>query len=300
MAVINYGHFLSGYMDNMIPELTDDDKKVIRVYRSRIKIPAVIISDVNDHVSTVAARKCIKSIESTSSQIDPVILPATTPADVHQHAQVLGLSWAQWTWPKNPGETTIGPYGLMLKGYSANDIQKVFACSISHMRAWAKCILSRRPMLVLEHDAIFTRKFAYGYGTEKNLLGPDAAGAVAINNPLGATFESRKYNDILAREYSLAMETAKKSGMDFTDDEIHIAKYMNVPLVADSTRPQGLPGNSAYMITPSFCVDLFKKVQEIGIWPNDALMCQQLFPRRLKVLYPHVTGLQGIQSTTTG
>ena len=41
-------------------------------------------------------------------------------------------------------------------------------------------------------------------------------------------------------------------------------------------------------------------VQEIGLWPNDALMCKQIFPFKLKQMYPFVTELQGVKSTTQG
>lgn len=299
MADINYAHFLSGYAQQM-PELTDEDRIVIQKYRNTIRIPAVVISDINDHVSTVAARRCIRSIADTSSQVDPVILPASTPATVHQDITPLGFTWADWKWPKNPGETRIGPYGLVLTGYGAKNIQKVFSCSVSHMRAWAHCILSRRPLMILEHDAIFTRKWAYGYRTEKYLLSQNGPGAVAINSPVGATFNSKKYYNILQTQYVDARNNVAEGGLPFDDPQPHMAKYLNVPMVAGSEIPQGLPGNSAYIVTPKFCIELFKKTREVGIWPNDALMCQQLFPHQLKVLFPHATELQGVQSTTQG
>ena len=44
---------------------------------------------------------------------------------------------------------------------------------------------------------------------------------------------------------------------------------------------------------------LLEKLKEVGCWPNDALMCKQLFPNELKVIYPYYTRVQGIQSTTT-
>ena len=63
--------------------------------------------------------------------------------------------------------------------------------------------------------------------------------------------------------------------------------------------PQGLAGNSAYIIKPAFAKKLIDKLKEKGGWPNDSLMCKQFFPDQLKVVYPYFTKVQGIQSTTT-
>jgi hypothetical protein len=44
--------------------------------------------------------------------------------------------------------------------------------------------------------------------------------------------------------------------------------------------------------------DLLEKTSEIGIWPNDALLCRQFFPW-LQHYYPYFTKVQGSASTTT-
>ena len=73
----------------------------------------------------------------------------------------------------------------------------------------------------------------------------------------------------------------------------------SVPYVDDWDVPQGLAGNSAYMISPKAAKKLLNKVKEIGMWPNDALMCKQMFPW-LEVVYPYYTTIQkGLTSTTT-
>ena len=40
---------------------------------------AIIIADLNNHVSTVAARGVLQSIKETKSNLIPVVLQATTP-----------------------------------------------------------------------------------------------------------------------------------------------------------------------------------------------------------------------------
>ena len=63
--------------------------------------------------------------------------------------------------------------------------------------------------------------------------------------------------------------------------------------------PQGLAGNSAYIIKPYFAEKLLNKLEQKGGWPNDAIMCKQFFKGELKVVYPYYTTIQGVQSTTT-
>ena len=73
----------------------------------------------------------------------------------------------------------------------------------------------------------------------------------------------------------------------------------SVPYIDDKDVPQGLAGNSAYVITPKGARKLLDKVDEIGMWPNDALMNRQFFPW-MQVVYPYYTEVQkGLKSTTT-
>ena len=74
----------------------------------------------------------------------------------------------------------------------------------------------------------------------------------------------------------------------------------NVPQVdATMEYPQGLAGNSAYLIMPEAARQLLNKTVEIGMWPNDALMCKQFFPW-LQIVTPYYTTIQkGLTSTTT-
>ena len=60
-----------------------------------------------------------------------------------------------------------------------------------------------------------------------------------------------------------------------------------------------MPGHSAYVIKPWAAKQIIEKQNEIGWWPNDAIMCKQFFKGELKVVYPYYTTIQGVQSTTT-
>ena len=71
-----------------------------------------------------------------------------------------------------------------------------------------------------------------------------------------------------------------------------------MPWVAPENIPQGLPGHSAYVITPWAAKDIIEKQDRIGWWPNDAIMCRQLC-EWLYVFKPYFTKTQGIKSTTS-
>lgn len=68
--------------------------------------------------------------------------------------------------------------------------------------------------------------------------------------------------------------------------------------IFEDERPDGLAGNSAYLLQPTAAVDLIQKVDEVGAWPNDALMCRQFFPW-LEERYPFITKVSTNQSTTS-
>lgn len=63
--------------------------------------------------------------------------------------------------------------------------------------------------------------------------------------------------------------------------------------------PDGLAGNSAYVIKPWAAQELVDKYYELGVWPNDATMCKQIFPY-LEEYYPFVTKVVQTKSTTIG
>ena len=62
--------------------------------------------------------------------------------------------------------------------------------------------------------------------------------------------------------------------------------------------PDGLAGNSAYLIKPWAAMEVINKFHEVGVWPNDATICQQLFPY-LEEYYPYLTKPMSGKSTTT-
>jgi len=203
------------------------------------------------------AERCLQSIQDTESEIEATLFDATTPETIFPVA---------WTWPTGK-KITCSKTNLLLTPYKTYDNNKRIAAAQSHYKLWKHCVGINEPIMILEHDAIFTHKFE-APSTTLNV------GAYSINDPKGATFKSKDYSNKV------------KEG------------FNTVPWVAPENIPQGLPGHSAYVITPWAARDIIEKQDSIGWWPNDAIMCKQLC-EWLYVYKPFFTKTQGTKSTTS-
>ena len=113
--------------------------------------------------------------------------------------------------------------GLRLTHYETKNIKSRIACMVSHMRCWQTAIDTDETIVVLEHDALFKRKFDFSSLT-KYFKG----GIMGLNSPIGATRRAYVFDE-LARK---------------------IHGVQSVPYIDEKDVPQGLAGNSAYVITP--------------------------------------------------
>ena len=188
-----------------------------------------------------------------------------------ERVELLGYHFQElkWNYPAYNEIRVDEETGVTLRGYKTNDMNKVFACTISHARLWKICVERSEEIMILEHDAIFTRPYK-PFEWEGGVLG--------LNDPRGATHSAMVYHSIVSNNEGVLNAPWVKPAFDI---------------------PQGLAGNSAYIIKPYFAEKLLDKLQQKGGWPNDALMCKQFFPNELKVIYPYYTRLQPMQSTTT-
>ena len=178
----------------------------------------------------------------------------------------------EWTWANNNTEESIcEKTGLRMHPYRTTDLRAVIGCSMSHYSLWKKCVELDEAILILEHDSIFLRP----------LPEIEFNGICQINNPMGATRKGGQWSKQMSSRGTTGVH--KKTWIT-TPEERHI--------------PDGLAGNSAYLIKPWSAQELVDKFHEIGVWPNDATMCQQLFPY-LEEYYPFVTKPIQRKSTTT-
>lgn len=235
---------------------------------------AYIIVLQDDKNQVAIANKLLRSIKETRSDLSPHFLNATTPETLLDDiAQFKYLDKYNWNWPHVPMMDGLDlATGLYKKCYRASDQKKVEACGVSHIRAWEKCIELDEPILVLESDALFTRRF------DPSQFEGNGYDLVGLNDPRGATRRAQDFHNAASMVQGIATPPR------FNDPQ---------PV------PHGIAGNSAYYITPKFAKKLLSRVEAYGMWPNDAIMCFELFPE-IRIVYPYYTKVQGTQSTTTG
>ena len=118
----------------------------------------------------------------------------------------------------------------------------------------------------------------------------DFRGICGLNEPFYATRRPYVFNQNIINNLHENNENAK---------HYHgLRECPSVDSIGEPPAPQGLAGNSSYVIKPWAAQLLIDKVKEIGIWPNDALICKQLFPF-LQVTWPYYTRVQRLSSSTT-
>ena len=161
-----------------------------------------------------------------------------------------------WTWGRGHKDLDHHSYG--------GDKHARIGCAMSHYELWRRCA-ETGPMLILEHDAVFINPFTKF----------DFNSICMINDPLGATPRGDWWS-----------EQMEKRG----------AGVWPKTRVFSGRRPDGLAGNSAYVIKPHAAERLIDLYHEHGVWPNDATMCVQFMPD-MQEHYPFITRVEPEMST---
>lgn len=223
---------------------------------------AYIITIEDNKESFDATMRCK---QSTNISID--VFKAFTPRDVPAKMVEEKLQWTYpWDTPKHDFAT-----GLKLSPYRTQQKAARIACFLSHYQLWKNCLKADEPFLILEHDAIFLREL------ETDAIMKAKCDIIGINDPRGATRKAIDFHEKIQQRPQTVQP---------------------VPRIDDPLVPQGLAGNSAYIMKPSGAEKMLKLVKEFGAWPNDAIMCYQLI-QSLGVTKTYYTKVQGTRSTTS-
>lgn len=228
---------------------------------------AFVITIPNHEVSTSSASICIESSKKVDNDFDIEIFDAVIPSQVNKLMRDYKI---QWNYPWE-GEVFDFKTGLKKSAYPTVNRDARIACALSHYTLWKQCAYSNENFLILEHDAKFVLKL------DTTEIDRSKFNIVGINNPLFATRKAKLFKDII--------------------DESQ-RTIITAPTIDSHEVPQGLAGNSAYIIKPKGAEKMLKLVDEHGLWPNDALMCRQLVPM-LGVTKRFYTEVQGTPSTTS-
>lgn len=228
-----------------------------------------IITMTEDQESTDAAAKAVMSSVAHENDFGIDIFDATIPEHVDKEMTLYGL---KWNWPWKNLEMDIAS-GITKQPYLTANKNKRIACFLSHYRLWKHCVKENTPLLILEHDAIFTRKVPV------HVLDACKYDIIGLNDPRKATRKSEIYHD----------------KVQDADGQF----VVQVPKIDFDQVAQGLAGNSAYYIKPKGAKKLIQLVDEYGAWPNDAIMCRQLMPNQLGQIRKYCTTVQRLVSSTT-
>lgn len=218
-------------------------------------------------VSEKGYQNLVSSSKGVGNNFKIMRYDAVTSTNVEQ---IMEESDVVWNYPWE-GQVVDFSTGLVKKAYQTKDHKKRMACSMSHFNLWQMCYEIKEPILVLEHDAMFVNRIDFDIRKTKfDILG--------INNPLMATRKAHDYYDKIVSKFDAFQYTP------YIDEDIKV--------------PQGLAGNSAYIIKPEGAEKMISLTYKHGVWPNDSLMCRQLVDK-LGVTRKFYTRVQGLPSTTT-
>ena len=236
---------------------------------------AFIITMSDNADSLRLSKVCKESILNTDTVLQAEHFEAAQPPELLKHNMDLFGDFVRWSYPQNETESHLDfTTGLFLKAYGTADIKRVMACSYSHMKLWKWSADNNETIVVLEHDAFFTRTF-----DPDELVSDPSWGVIGLNDPRGNTRKGQLFHNIVSANEGIQVVPS----IDTTEEP---------PL------PMGIAGNSAYIIRPFAARELLKSTKELGVWPNDAIMCKQLFPW-LRVVYPYYSTTQRNVSSTT-
>lgn len=229
-----------------------------------MKSYAIIIKE--NKISEIGFRNLLNSANSFNLDFTINRFNAITHMDSLNVLKELNITW------NYPDKDAIYENSIKLTKipYTTKVKEKRIACSLSHYLIWKESHENNIPILVFEHDSLIINKI------DKKLFDGEYS-VLGINDPRGATRKSSVFHSIVQKS---------------------VEEFLHVPIIDDMKIPQGLAGNSAYIIKPEGAKKLLDLVEEHGLWPNDAIMCQQLVPN-MYVTKTYYTKIQGLQSTTS-
>ena len=230
---------------------------------------AYVITLNNNQYSQQCAQRCIESAKKHGLEVEKF-----TATDRETAWLTMELYDLEWTWAEyNTRQSFCPKTGLHQHPYGAKDLRAVVGCAMSHFRLWKKCVYLNEPICILEHDAVFINDFPHEI---------DFHGICQLNNPTGCTPRGNQW----------AKTMIQRGGSG-----VFPKTWIREP--GERATPDGLAGNSAYVIKPHAAKELIDLCYDVGVWPNDALMCKQLLPY-LEEYYPFITAVKQTQSTTVG
>jgi hypothetical protein len=229
-----------------------------------MKVVCIVVKD--NKISENGYNRLVETSKQVGNDFNILKWNAITPDTVDYFMSNAGLTWNYpWTGAHEDPAT-----GLLKSAYITANQKARIACACSHYCLWSESAVKNITMLIMEHDAMFINKLDFNPEDTSAII-------IGINSPLGATRKANLFHKRVQESKS---------------------KFQLVPVIDDDKIPQGLAGNSAYIIKPEGARRLLELVKEYGLWPNDAIMCRQLISK-LGITKTYYTKVQGLESTTS-
>jgi hypothetical protein len=252
------------------------------------RIKGLIITDINDSGSMYKARKCGISIEKTQSKIDYTIFPATLPSavarDLKKIVYLENPELLPWTWPTKKEQECIDFKTGLYKWFDPDlDQAKAISNTVSHMRAWQYCIDINQPIIVMENNVSWNRKYDHSNLTKESRYKIKEEAAYPNHNGFNGGIVSLKTPDLNFRHSEKYIEAinSKPRGL-----------HPIIPIYTAGTKwsnyPQSLIDSGTYLITPWASKKILSQIQDNGMWPANIILNRQLF-HWIQVVKPSYT-----------
>ena len=184
---------------------------------------AFVITLKDNEISERGADVCIKTSNNLDNPFSIEKFNATYPDEAGVYMSHHNIEW-RYPWE---GTEFCGTSGLKKNAYHTPNPGARIACAISHYRLWKLCAEGSTPYVVIEHDCMFQLKVDEAIlKTNYNIIG--------INDPIRATRRWKQFRDEILNNKAFEFDLVRP-----------------VPTVDEYYIPQGLAGNSAYIIKPS-------------------------------------------------
>ena len=231
---------------------------------------AFVITLKDNEISEKGAEVCINSNTKVGNEFNIEKFDATFPDEAAVYMSHNDIEW-KYPWE---GYEFDARSGLRKQSYPTPNPGARIACAISHYRLWKECSRQGYPYMILEHDAMFQKK------VEQEIVKNNYR-IIGINDPFRSTRRWQQFRNEITGNKAFELDLVRP-----------------VPNVDEYYVPQGLAGNSAYIIKPNAADEMINIVKEHGLWPNDAIMCKQLI-KGMAVSTNFYTKIQGLPSTTS-
>lgn len=242
-------------------------------------IKGLIFCDMNDSKSVYSARKVAASIERSKSEIDytffPRSKPSTSEKDLSKISYIQDATSIPWSWPTSKQENNYCmKSGLYQRFDERIDPIKQISNTITHITALQYCIDINQPLIVMQENVTFRRKYSESRMKEDYLLAKSQGGHQGYMQPnlVGLSIDTNEAFDDNAREsYEDKVYNLDKRGIYRAPNK---PPYIRDIIGSKPMNP--FPSPEVYYVTPWAARRLLDNIKMYGMKPLHVLLSVEL------------------------